>query len=105
MEGFIFYASFLEAIEELSDDSQLRLYKAITNFALKGIEPDNLKSFEKSIFAVVKPQIIANKQRYENGKKGGRPKKETNDNQEKQPKEKEEKTNGYEIKKPMVIEK
>lgn len=104
MEGFIFYASFLEAIKELPNDSQLRLYQAITNFALNQIEPDNLQSIERAVFAVIKPQLIANQKRYENGKKGGRPKKETTDIKEEKPKEKEIKTNGYENKKPMVIE-
>lgn len=104
MDGFIFYTSFLEAIQELPNDSQLRLYQAITNFALNHIEPENLKSFEKAVFTVIKPQLIANQKRYENGKKGGRPKKETIDKPKEKPKEEEIKTNGYENKKPMVIE-
>lgn len=103
MEGFIFYASFFEAIRELPNDSQLRLYQAITNFALNQIEPENLQSFEKAVFAVIKPQLIANQKRYENGKKGGRPKKETIDNSKEKSKEEKEKTNGYEKEKPMVM--
>ena len=103
MEGFIFYTSFLEAIKELPNDSQLRLYQAITNFALNQIEPDNLQSFEKAVFAVIKPQLIANRQRYENGCKGGRPKKKTNDKLKENQSLNKQKTDGYENKKPVVI--
>lgn len=81
-DSFIFYNSFLEAIEELDDKKQLKLYKAITNFALKNEEPQKLIGVEKAIFALIKPQILANNKRFEDGKKGaefgklgGRPKK------------------------------
>lgn len=81
-ESFIFYNSFLEAIEELDDKKQLKLYKAIANFALKNEEPEKLTGIEKAIFALIKPQILANNKRFEDGKKGaefgklgGRPKK------------------------------
>ncbi len=80
-QSFIFYASFYEALQELSDKSRLKLYDAITSYALRGIECD-LTGIEKAVFALIKPQLHANNQRYENGKKGaefgklgGRPKK------------------------------
>ena len=111
MDGFIFYASFYNAIKDLPDDSQLRLYQAIMKFALEGEELTNLTKFEKGIFTVIKPQILANQKRYKNGLKGGRPKKETNGIETEKPTENEkenhrlskEKTNGYENEKPMVI--
>ena len=90
-ESFVFYASFLEAIEELDDDTQLKIFKAISNFALKNEEPQNITGVAKAIFALIKPQIIANNKRYEDGKKGGRPKKENI------------KTSGFENKKPVVL--
>lgn len=80
-QSFIFYASFYEALQELSDKSRLKLYDAITSYALEGVEHD-LTGIEKAVFALIKPQLRANNQRYENGKKGaefgklgGRPKK------------------------------
>lgn len=83
-ESFIFYVSFFEAIKELPNDSQLKVYQAITNFALKGIEPTNLNGIEKAVFILIKPQILANNTRYKNGCSGGefgylggRPKKKT----------------------------
>lgn len=84
-ESFIFYASFYQAIKEIPNENQLKVYQAITNFALTGTEPTDLNGIEKAVFILVKPQIIANNKRYENGCNGGRPRK---------------KTNGYENKKP-----
>lgn len=83
-ESFVFYASFLEGIEGLSNESQLKVYQAVMNFAIRGIEPTNLIGIEKSIFALIKPQILANNKKYKNGcsggefgKLGGRPKSKT----------------------------
>lgn len=101
-ESFIFYASFYEALKELPDDIRLKVFDAVCEFALGGIEPA-LVGVEKAIFALIRPQISANHARYENGCKGGAPKgnqnarknnlteteEEPNDNQEttkKQPK-------------------
>lgn len=80
-ESFIFYKSFLDALEELPDNLRLKLYDAITKYALKGEEIE-LSGIEKAVFLLIKPQINANHQKYENGCKGaefghlgGRPKK------------------------------
>lgn len=94
-ESFIFYASFYNAIKEIPNENQLKVYQAITNFALNGVEPTDLNGIEKAVFILVKPQIIANNQRYINGCGGGRPKKE-----EKTKKKNTKKTNGYENRKP-----
>lgn len=95
-ESFVFYKSFLDAIEELDDKNQLKIYKAITNFALKNEEPTNLNKITKVIFSLIKPQITANNKRYEDGKKGGRPKKEKTTGFE------NKKTTGYVEEKPNV---
>lgn len=94
-ESFVFYASFYNAIKEIPNENQLKVYQAITNFALTGEEPTDLNGIEKAVFILVKPQIIANNQKYTNGCGGGRPKKE-----EKTKKKNTKKTNGYESKKP-----
>lgn len=94
-KGFIFYASFYEAIKELPNENQLKVYQAITNFALTGIEPNDLNGIEKAVFILIKPQIIANNKRYENGCGGGRPKKDKEID-----KKTKEKTNGFKNKKP-----
>ena len=104
-DGFIFYKSFRECIDNLSDDIQLKFYRALTDYALYGKE-DVEDIFVKSLMMLIKPQIDANNKRYEggkkgaeHGKKGGRPpKEETNpketpnkplDNPTETPKEKE----------------
>ena len=74
-ESFIFYRSFYEAIEDLPEKEQLKLYKAIIKYGLED-EESELTGVSKTIFKLIKPQVKANNARYENGKKGGRPKKE-----------------------------
>lgn len=75
-ESFVFYKSFYEALQDLKDKDRLKVYDAICNMALNNIET-NLTGISKTIFTLIKPQVLANNRRYENGKKGGRPKKET----------------------------
>lgn len=89
-QSFIFYASFYDAIECLSDKKRLKMYDAIAKLALKNEETE-LKGEEKRLFCLIRPQILANLKRYEDGQKGGRPKKE---------KVEEIKTTGFENKKP-----
>ena len=84
-ESFIFYASFYEALKELPDDIRLKVFDAVCEFALGGIEPA-LVGVEKAIFALIRPQIAANHARYEGGCKGGRPKVKKDDETETIPK-------------------
>lgn len=93
-DSFIFYRSYYEAMSGLKDKDRLQLYDAISELSLNGTEP-KLTGICKNIFAVVKPQILANSERYENGKKGGRPKKETIGFEK-------TKTIGFQTKKPNV---
>ena len=82
-DGFVFYRSFFESFEDLSKKDKLILFDAICNYALNDIEPE-LTGVPLSMFKLLKPQLDANIRRFENGKKGGRPKKtetKPNDNQ------------------------
>ena len=72
-DSIVFYRSFYEAIKEIPLEEQGVVYNAIYGYALDGIEPE-LTGIAKAIFLLVKPQIDANNSRYENGKKGGKPK-------------------------------
>ena len=81
-DSIVFYRSFYEAIKEIPIEEQGIVYNAIYGYALDGVMPE-LTGIAKAIFLLVKPQIDANNERYENGckgaeygKKGGRPKKE-----------------------------
>lgn len=91
-DSFVFYRSFFEAIKIQPKEIQTDIYSAIFDYIFNGKQPDGLNPMVQSLFILIKPQLDANNQRYENGKKGGRPKKEN-----------QIITNGFENKKPMVI--
>lgn len=74
-ESMIFYSSFYEAIDGFGDEEQLTVLKAIIEYGLYGKVPD-LRGAQRGIFRIAKPLIDANKERRENGKKGGRKKSE-----------------------------
>lgn len=74
------------------------------DYALDGKEADDLTGTAKIIYTLVKPNLEANNQRYENGKKGGRPAKKTNGYENEKPMVINSKTNGYENEKPNVNE-
>lgn len=80
-KSFIFFRSYAEALNELPDESYVRVSKALSRFALDGEEPD-LQKEEKAIFLLIKPIILDGIKKYENGKKGGRPKSINKANQE-----------------------
>lgn len=79
-DSCVFYRSFLEAIELLPKKYQLGFYRALFNYALNDEPPKNLAGSAAALFKALQPQIDANNRKFENGKKGGRPKK-PNDNQ------------------------
>ena len=109
-ESMCFYRSYMEALEEIEDPEVFRdVVQALFYYACDGIEPirDQLKTPEsRIIWKLVKPLIDANTARRENGKLGGRPRKQS-------PKPLEEeslsfsdnvKTIGFDLTKPMVSE-
>lgn len=93
-ESFVFYESFLDAAEVLDEENQLIFIKAVAKYGIYGEMEDDLPAVVKAMMTLVIPQLEANNERYTNGKKGGRPKK----NQWLSDK----KTNGYETEKPNV---
>ena len=72
-ESFVFYKSFFESIKELDPKDQVQIYNAIFEYEFYKNEPE-LSGVCKSIFTLILPQLEANNKKYENGKKGGRPK-------------------------------
>lgn len=72
-DSMVFYRSFMEAIEELDEADQLKAFWNIVKYGLNGEEPEE-KGPAKAVFKMAKPQIDANEKKYQNGKKGGRPK-------------------------------
>jgi len=75
-DSMIFYRSFFESLNNLPDENQLEIYKAIFEYGLNFKLPENLSSVSLAIFTLIKPQIEANLKRYENGSK---PKKKQTD--------------------------
>lgn len=69
--SFIFYRSFAEAVEELPPAQFKEIMTAITAYALDGIFPESLDPMLKGYFILMRPQIDANNNRRENGRKGG----------------------------------
>lgn len=97
-DSFVFYRSFMEAIEDLPAEDFKRCVVSLTEYALDDKEPD-ASGVVKTFFKLAKPQIDANNKRFENGCKGGAPL--GNQNARKQPKttEKQPKNN---LKQPNV---
>lgn len=77
-KAVVFYRNFYEAIKDLPVELKAEVYDAVMEYGLNGIEPSDLSLMAKSIFALIRPSIDTNNIRYENGKHGGRPKKECN---------------------------
>lgn len=72
-ESFIFYRSFYKAAGVLDKEQKAELLEAIIEFALNQTET-KLEPLVEAMFSLIKPQLEANHRKYENGKKGGRPK-------------------------------
>lgn len=78
-DSFVFYASFAEAMHDLNNEQYGTLMRAINEYAIFDKWPE-LTGTLKMLFTLIKPQIDANTvkrnsylQDVENGKKGGRP--------------------------------
>jgi hypothetical protein len=79
-DSSIFYRSFYEAIKELPDLNKLEVYTAIFEYSFNFNEIE-LNGLSKTIFTLIKPQLEANKKRFENGTK---PKKSKTEAKQKQ---------------------
>lgn len=75
-DSFIFYKSFFEAMQGLSDEQKGQCFDALASYALTGEEPSLENPIIRLFFTMAKPQIDVNNQRFENGKRGGRPRKQ-----------------------------
>lgn len=71
--SFVFYRSFSEAMDELSDNDQLTLYRAIVDYGLDADTTTLNSPYLRMAWKLIQPQLDANWRRYENGCKGGAP--------------------------------
>ena len=76
-ESFVFYRSFLSAIQEMEEPDQLAMFRAICAYALDGKAPALTSAIHRAVFAAIRPNIDTNNAKRENGKRGGRPKTKT----------------------------
>lgn len=90
-ESFVFYRSFYEAIKELPAENQANVYNALFEYSFNNVEVE-LSGVEKAVFLLMKPQVDANQKKYENGCKGGRPKKQNQDETEIKPNQNQNET-------------
>jgi hypothetical protein len=100
-ESFVFYRSFYKAISKLSDSDCAKFTKALCAYALDGEEVE-LEGTLDMMFDLVKPQIDANNKRRDDGAKGGRPRKETTNIENKKPVVLENKNHRFSDGKPNV---
>ena len=73
-DSMVFYRSFLASVRLLPKKHQLQFYNALFDYGFDGAVPENLPGGAAALFNALKPQIDANNRKFENGKKGGRPK-------------------------------
>ena len=85
-DGFLFYRSFWDAVNQLPAKDQLPILKAIICFGLDGTEPDKLTSSQNAFFLLARPVLLKGRNKAANGKKGGS-KKKANDKQTESKKE------------------
>lgn len=82
--SFIFFRSFYDSINALPEEMQLEVYRTICEYGFNGIEPQE-NGISKALFISIKPNMDNSSKKYEanieNGKKGGRPKKNTEETQ------------------------
>ena len=83
----IFYASWWESIKELPVVVRNEVLNTVVEYGIEGVMTSEQGQMTKAIMALIKPQIDANNQKYENGCKGGeygalggRPKKKPQEN-------------------------
>lgn len=77
-DSFVFYKSFFDAMERIEDKAlAYECLRAMCNYAFYGEIPEDPPLAVGIVFDMMKPQLDANHERYVNGCKGGRPKKNT----------------------------
>ena len=69
--SMIFYASWWESIKELPANVRNEVLNTIVEYGIEGVMTSEQGQMTKAIMALIKPQIDANNQKFENGCKGG----------------------------------
>ena len=72
-DSFIFYKSWWDAVGLLPGDMRGEVLTAIIEYGLTGETNSRQGNTTRAILELIKPQIDANNVKYDNGRKGGRP--------------------------------
>ena len=95
-ESFVIFKDWDDAIRKAPEDVQLELYHALMDYAKTGEKPENLSWHANMFLSAISTGLESTINRYrasvENGKMGGRPKKETKPKEEIENLEKPSKT-------------
>ena len=75
-DGIVFYESFYQAVKELEPEAFKECITALMEYGLYGNEIE-MSGVARMFFTMAKPQVDVNNKRYENGKKGGAKRKQT----------------------------
>lgn len=79
-DSFVMFTNWVEAIEALPEEFQLECFKAVSKYGLTGEIPEGISPITKALLISFSKGMENNIARYhasvENGKKGGRPRKE-----------------------------
>jgi hypothetical protein len=70
-DSFIFYKSWYEAIKSFPAEVKGEIYTVIMEYGLYGNETHDMGKIAGAIWTLIRPQMDANRARYENGCKGG----------------------------------
>ena len=76
IDGFIFYRSYWDALNMMSDNAdKIKVIDALCDYAFYGSDEKGnaLEGIGKAIFIIAQPLIDTSIKNYQNGKKGGRP--------------------------------
>ena len=76
-DSFIFYKSWWDAVGLLPGEVRGEVLTAIIEYGLLGETNSPRGNTTKAILELIKPQIEANNAKYDNGRKGGRPRTDT----------------------------
>lgn len=99
----VFHESYYDAIKLLPDEKRLEAYDALMRYEFEGDDPEELSYEVELIFTILKPLLDAAAKKREDGKKGGRPKKETDGKEKKNHRFLEEETIGFEKQKASEV--
>lgn len=83
-DSFVIFKNWAEAINALPEENQLETYKALAEYGLKGEMPQDISPVSKAMLISFSVSMESNIAKYnasvENGKLGGRPPKDKNQN-------------------------